>query len=60
MRVQSMELTKTYTIICRIGRIIFLLFSQGIIQELEEYFLHYLDNGEENKFLAAMILKLSV
>jgi len=37
----------------------FLLFLRGIMQELEEYFLHYLDNGEENKFLAAMILKLS-
>ena len=29
------------------------------MQELEEYFLHNLDSGEENKFLAAMFLKLS-
>ena len=38
----------------------FWFFSGGIIQEFEEYILHYWDNGEENKFLAAMILKLSV
>ena len=55
MRVERTKLAKAYAIIRRNDE--FPNFSEGTIQELEEYFLYDLDNEEENEFLAAVDLE---
>jgi len=51
MRMQSKELTKAQAIICRNGTWISEYFLRNSTQELEGYFLYYLEIEEENEVL---------